>query len=109
MDFIKKEPALVGALATLCTVVLGFFIHNPQLVAAMVGVFVAFLGVRQVVVPVTTAATQITQSATQAATQVVQNLDQTTVGTVGEVTDAATSVINNTVDQVVGGLNLKGK
>ena len=106
MNFLKKEPALVGAILSALGAVLGLFFKNPALVAGLVGVAATFLGVRSVVVPVTTAATNITTAATQAATATVQSLDSTIVGTVGEVTAPAQAIITSTVHDVVGALGV---
>lgn len=108
MDFLKKEPALGGAIVSVIGAVLGLFIKNPQLVVALGSLAGVFLGVRSVVTPVTTAATQVTQAATQAATQVAGDLTEATAGAVGEITTAGEGIVNNTVDRVVGGLLGKG-
>jgi uncharacterized protein YqgC (DUF456 family) len=104
MNWLRSQPALAGAIASLIGVVIGIFVDNPQLAVALGGVFLAFVGVRQVVTPVTTAATKITEAATQAATKTVEQLDETVVGTTGEVTDAARDIVTSTVREVVGGL-----
>lgn len=104
LNKLKKEPALIGSLLSVAGSILGIFIHNPELVAALLGVAAVFLGVRQVVTPVTTMVEKVTTAATDAATEVVKTLDSTTVGVTGNITKAGESVINNTVDKVVGGL-----
>jgi hypothetical protein len=104
IERIKKEPALVSAFVTLLGAVLGVFIKNPAMVAALVTAAGFFLGVRQVVTPVTTAAENITKAATQAATDTVKALNPDIVGTTGHITKAATDIVNNTVDNVVGGI-----
>lgn len=104
MNFFKQHPTYGGAVLSLLGAVLGLFIHNPELVAALVGVAGVFVGVHAVVTPVTTAAQNMTTAATQAATQTVQSLDQTIAGTVGEVTPAAQAIITSTVHDVVGAI-----
>lgn len=104
---LRREPALTGALAALLAAVLGVFIKNPELVAALVGVALAFIGVRQVVTPVATMVENVTAAATGAATQVAQDLGETTVGAVGEVTDAAQNVVDNAVNSVLGALGVR--
>jgi hypothetical protein len=105
LDKLRSEPALGGALLSLLGAALGVFLKNPALVASLVGVAGVFLGVRQVVTPVATAATQISQAATQAATQTVSALGQDTVGIVGEVTQPAKDIITTTVADVTGVLS----
>jgi hypothetical protein len=107
LDKIKKEPALASAVVTLLGAVLGVFIRNPAMVAALVTAAGFFLGVRQVVMPVTTAAENITKAATQAATETAKNLGADTVGAVGNVTKAGESIVNNTVNGVVSVLGGK--
>lgn len=104
LTFLRAHPPLGGAILSVLGAALGAYIHNPEMVAALVGIAAVFIGVHQVVTPATEAATKIGLAATQAATQVVQSLDETAVGTVGEVTEMGQSVINTTVDRVVGGL-----
>lgn len=104
MKFLSKHPTLGGAVLSTLGAVLGIFIHNPELVAALVGVTALFLGLHQVVTPVTTMVENVTQAATDAATQTASQLSSTTVGVVGKVTDTAKDVILKTVDSVVGSL-----
>jgi hypothetical protein len=109
MSFLKNNPALAGAVAALVGAVVGVFVKNPALAAALGGVFLAFLGVRQVVTPVTKAAEVATEAATTAATEVAKNLGDDAIGAVGEVTDTAQGIVNNTVDVVVGGVLERAK
>lgn len=104
MSFLKDHPTLGGALLSLLGAVLGIFIHNPALVAALVGTAAVFVGVHQVVTPVTTAAVAITDAATQAATKVASDLDSTIAGTTGQVIPAAQQVVDNAVNTVLGGV-----
>lgn len=104
LKFLKDHPPLGGAILSVLGAALGAYIHNPDMVAALVGMAAVFVGVHQVVVPAAEAATKITQAATQAATQVTQSLDQTVVGTVGEITAPAQSIVNSTVHEVVNGI-----
>jgi hypothetical protein len=104
MNFLRSQPALAGALASLLGAVAGLFIDNPELVAALVGVAAVFLGVRQVVTPVTKAVEVATEAATTAATEVAKNLGDDVVGVVGEITGPAQAIVNETVATVVGGV-----
>lgn len=104
LNKIKKEPALSAALLSFIGSILSLFIHNPALVASLLGVATVFIGLRQVVTPVTTMTENVTKAATQAATNVAKTLGETTVGTVGEVTDTAKSIVNNVVNQTVGNI-----
>lgn len=108
MKFLKDHPTFGGAALSLLGAVLGIFIHNPELVASLVGIAALFVGLHQVVTPVTTAAAKITDAATQAATQVAADLDQTIAGGIGEVTDAGQSIVNNAIDKTIGNI-LGGK
>lgn len=107
MSFLKRYPALVAAGVSALGAVLGVFIKNPDLVAALLAVAGTFVGLHAVVTPVATAATQTVQAATTAATQVVQSLDQSVVGTVGELTAPAAAIVQSTVKDVVGALGIK--
>lgn len=104
MNFIKDHPTIGGAILSLIGAVLALFIHNPDLVAGLVGMAAVFAGLHQVVVPVTTAATQITQAATDAATKVASDLDKTVAGSVGEIIPAAQEVVDNAVTTVLSGI-----
>lgn len=104
MGFLKDHPTIGGAILSLLGAILGIFINNPELVASLVGMAAVFFGLHQIVSPVSTMATKMTEAATKTATQVVAGLDQTAIGTVTEVTDTAQSLINNTVNQVVPAL-----
>ena len=104
MKLIKKEPALAAALLSVLGAILGIWVKNPELVGALVGAAAVLMGVRQVVVPVTTVVEHVTTAATNAATETAKNLGSDTVGAVGYVTKAATEIVNNTVDKTVGNL-----
>jgi hypothetical protein len=104
MNFLRTQPALAGAVAALIGAVVGVFVKNPEMAAALGGVFLAFLGVRQVVTPVTKAAEVATEAATTAATEVAKNLGDDVVGVVGEITGPAQAIVNETVATVVGGV-----
>lgn len=104
MNFLKDHPTIGGALLSLLGAVLALFIHNPPMVAALVGIAAVFAGLHNVVTPVTTMVENVTQAATDAATKTVEQLDKTTVGTITQVTDVAKDIILTTVDDVVSGL-----
>ena len=101
MSFLRNEPAFSAAVLSVIGAVLGIFIKNPELVAALVGVAAVFIGVRQVVTPVTTMTEKVTEAATEAATEVTKSLGRDTVGAIGTVTDAAQGIIDNTVGKVI--------
>jgi hypothetical protein len=109
MNFLRSQPALAGAIASLIGAAVGVFVKNPGLAAALGGVFLAFLGVRQVVTPVSKAVEVATEAATTAATEVARNLGKDAAGAVGEVTGTAEGIVNNTVDVVVGGILERAK
>jgi len=104
MTFLKDHPTLGGALLSLLGAVLGVFIHNPALVASLLTVAGLFVGVHQVVTPVSTAAVAITDAATQAATKVAADLDETIASTTGTIIPAAQQVVDNAVNTVLGGV-----
>lgn len=99
--FLRDHPTWGGAALSLLGAVLGIFLKNPQMVAALVAVAAAFLGIHEQVTPVAKVNQTATQVATEAVTQVVAALGATTVGTVGEVTGAAETIIEGTVGRVV--------
>lgn len=101
----KGNPVRTMALATLITGAVATFVP-AAVIAAVLGVLSIALGVgvHELVTPVTTATTQVVEAATDAATQAVQSLGVTTVGVVGEVTEAGRDVITTTVHDVVGAL-----
>lgn len=114
MNTLKKlllgEPvALAGVGAAVVTLCAALHI-NTALLVALGGVLTAVMAlVRQLVVPNQDAAAAVTKAAATAATHVAQNLTKETVGTVGEVTeaasgivDAATAVASNAVLTAVG-------
>lgn len=102
LNWIRGEPPLCAAIVSLVGAVFSSFIHDPQLAIALGGVFLTLVGIRQVVTPVTTAVSNVTEAATTAATKAIESVDATTVGVVGNVTKAGTDIINNVVDQTVG-------
>lgn len=104
LTFLKDHPPIGGAILSVLGAALGAFIHNPEMVAALVGIAAVFVGVHQVVTPVTTMTTNVAKAATDAATAVAKDLDATAAGTVGQVTDVAQHVVNNAVDRVVGAI-----
>lgn len=104
MKYLKSHPALAGMIVTIIGAILGFFIHNPAMVASLLGVAGILFGIDKTVMTVTDAAVKVTDAATTTATEVVKSIDKTVVGTVGEVAPAAKDIINNTVDEVVGAL-----
>lgn len=108
LKFLQDHPPLGGAILSVLGAALGAYIHNPDMVAALVGMAAVFVGVHQVVTPVTTMATNVAQAATQAATETVKSLDQTVVGTVGEITAPAQAIVQSTVHEVVNGILGKG-
>jgi hypothetical protein len=107
MGFLKRYPALTAAGISALGAVLGVFIKNPDLVAALLAVAGTFVGLHAIVTPVSVAATQTVQAATTAATEVVKSLDETVVGSVGEVLPAAQQIVTSTVKEVVGALGVK--
>lgn len=94
---LKREPLLISAFLTLLGVVLGIYLKNPELVAALVGVVAAMLGIRQTVTPVG----KVPEIATEVATKTVEQLSSHTVGKVGEITDGAKEVIDQTVGKIL--------
>lgn len=104
LNLFRKHPSISGMIIAILGAVLGFFLHNPEMVASLLTIAGVFLGVRQVVVPVTDATVKITEAATTTATKVVESLNKTVVGTVGTVTPAAETIIKDTVHEVVGGV-----
>lgn len=104
LKFIKSHPAIGGAILSVIGSILGFFFHNPAMVASLLATAGVFFGINKTVMTVTDATVKITDTATTAATEVVKSLDHTVVGTVGEVLPAAKDIITNTVDDVVGAI-----
>lgn len=102
---ITKNPVRTMAVITALLAAAAPYLP-ATLIAGLTGVLAAVLGVgvHSVVTPVTTMVENVTTAATNAATQTVEALGKTTVGTVGEVTDAAKDIILTTVDKVVGGI-----
>lgn len=107
-EFLKRQPALAAAIASLITAAVGLIIKNETLAASLAGVALTFLGLRQVVTPVTTAVENVTRAATDAAVAVARDLDDTVAGTAGTVTGAAERIVDNVVTQTVGNI-LGGK
>lgn len=93
IKFLRLEPALTTAVLSLLGAVLGIYIKNPELVAALVGVAAAMLGVRQAVVP--------TVKLPGILHETVEELNTHTVGNAGEVTDKGQGIIDSVLDRVL--------
>lgn len=94
LGLLKGEPLRAAAIAT---ALLGFLplLHVPDpWVAALGALVAAVLGtsIRSAVTPVTNAVAAVKTAAINAAEQAAEQLDPKTVGAVGSITTAATSV-----------------
>lgn len=102
LGWAKANPTQATAIGV---IVLGWF--SFILPAAVIGGIGSILGiilgigVHNAVVPVTTAATQITEAATTAATETAKALSTATVGAVGEVTGTAQAVVHDVLASVL--------
>lgn len=99
-DLIRREPAatlsVLSAVAGAVCAVAG----HPEYAPVLVAVAAAFLGLRTQVVPTTKANETAVQAARDAATTTASNLTGHTAGVYGEVTDAATGIVNDAVGLV---------
>lgn len=100
--FLQKQPTLTPAIISLFAAAISLFVKQPALAVALTGVFAAFLGVHQVVTPVTTMVEKVTDATTTAATEVAKSLDETTVGVAGELSNGAQEIVDHVIDLTVG-------
>lgn len=100
-NLLSREPALAGAVASLVGAIIGMVVGNEALAAALGGVVLAMLGVRQTVTPVAKADERIVNTARAAALETASRLTDGTIGAAGEVTQAAKAVVGGVVADVV--------
>ena len=101
-DLIRREPALTLSVLSAAAGAICALAGRPEFAPVLVAAGAAFLGLRTQVVPTQKANETAVQAARDAATTTAANLDQVTVGYLGEITDQATTVINDAVGLVSG-------
>jgi hypothetical protein len=105
--FLRNHPTWGGAALSILGAVLGVFLKNPEMVAALVAVAAAFLGVHSQVTPTHKAREVAGVAASQAANKVAAQLDGAAAGPVGTVTAVGGKVVGEVlvgVRDIVGSL-----